>query len=137
MSKSLFFYFKPLSKKEGEEQIDKVEAILSDPNGPLSQEVPALAIAEANKDVLAAMKYFEPKKKGPYIKINPEYKAKIAKYAIENGNCAAARKFGKLLEKPLNESTVLSWVVIYKKELECKRKIGETVPDVSVLPQSK
>ena len=137
MSKSLFSYFKPLSKKEGEEQIDKVEAILPDPNGPLSQEVPALAIAEANKDVLTAMKYVEPKKKGPYIKISPEYKAKIAKYAIENGNCAAARKFGKSLEKPLNESTVRSWVVIYKKELEYKRKIGETVPDVSVLPQSK
>ena len=64
MSKSLFFYFKPLSKKKGEEQIDKVEAILSDPNGPLSQEVPALAIAEANKDVLAAMKYVEPRKRG-------------------------------------------------------------------------
>ena len=51
MSKLLFSYFKPLSKKEGEEQIDKVEAILPDPNGPLSQEVPPLVIAEANKDV--------------------------------------------------------------------------------------
>ena len=124
MSKSLFSYFKPLSKKETEEQIDKVEAMLPDPNGPLSKEVPPLAIAEANKDVL--VQYVEPKKKGPYIKISPECKAKIAKYAIENGNCAAARKFGKSLQKPLNESTVRSWVVIYKKELERKRKIGET-----------
>ena len=63
MSKSLFSYFKPLSKKEGEELIDKVEVILPDPNGPLSQEVPPPAIAEANKDVLAAMQYVEPKKK--------------------------------------------------------------------------
>ena len=110
---------------------------MPDPNGPLSQEVPPLANAEANKDVLAAMKYVEPKKKGPYIKISPECKARIAKYAIENGNCTAARKFGKSLEKPMNESTVHSWVVIYKKELECKRKIGETILNVSVLPQSK
>ena len=76
MSKSLFSYFKPLSKKEGEELIDKVEVILPDPNGPLSQEVPPPVIAEANKDVLAAMQYVEPKKKGPYIKISPECKAK-------------------------------------------------------------
>ena len=68
MSKS---YFKPLDKKEREEQIDKVEAILPDPNGPLSQEVPPPAIAEANKDVLAAM-YVEPKKKGPYIKMRKQ-----------------------------------------------------------------
>ena len=66
MSKSLFSYFKPLHKKEGEMQINKVEAILPDLNGPLLQEVPPRAIAEANKDVLAAMKYVEPKKKGPY-----------------------------------------------------------------------
>ena len=122
MSKSLFSYFKPLSKKEGEEQINKVEAILPDPNGPLSQEVPPPAIAEANKDILAAMQYA--KKKGLYIKLSPECETKISKYAIENGNCATARKFGKSLEKPLNESMVRSWVTIYKKELERKRKIG-------------
>ena len=79
MSKSLFSYFKPLSKKEGEEQIDKVEAILPDPNGLLSQEVPPPAIAEVNKDVLTAMQHVQPKKKGPYIKISPECKAKIVK----------------------------------------------------------
>ena len=137
MSKLLFSYFKPLSKKQGEEQINKVEAILPDPNGPLSQEVPPLAITEVNKDVLAAMQYVEPRKKGPYIKVSPECKVKIAKYTIANGNCTAARKFGKSLEKPLNESTVHSWVVIYKKELKRKRKIEETIPYVSVLPQSK
>lgn len=54
-------------------------------------------------------------RKGPYIKLNPECKAKVAKCAIE----------------------VHSWVAIYKKELEHKRKIGGTVPDVSVLPPSK
>ena len=122
MSKSLFSYFKQLSKKEGEEQIDKVEAILPYQNGPLSQEVPPPAIAEANKDVLTAMQHVQPKKKGPYIKVSPKCKAKIAKYVIENGNCATARKYGKSLEKPLNESTVHSWVAIHKKELERKKE---------------
>lgn len=63
MSKSLFSYFKPLSKKEGEEKIDKVEAILPDPHGLLSQEVPPPAIVEANKDVLAAMQHVQSKKR--------------------------------------------------------------------------
>lgn len=114
MSESLFCYFKPLNKKEGEEQIDIVEAILPHPNGSLSQEVPPPATAEANKEA-----------------------QKITKYAIKNGNCSATRKFGKSLEKLLNESTVCYWVAIYKKELERRRKTGETVPDVSVLLQSK
>ena len=79
------------------------------------------------------------KKKGSYIKITPEEKAKIARYTIENGNCAAARKFSKHsdLDKTLGESTVRSWVAIYKKELERKRRMGETVPEITVLPQAK
>ena len=50
--------------------MNKVEAILPDPNGPLSQEVPPLEIAEVNKDLLAAVQYVKPKKKGPYIKMS-------------------------------------------------------------------
>ena len=61
----------------------------------------------------------------------------IAKYTIENGNCAAARKFSAPLDKPINESSVCSWVVAYKKELRRKRRIGEALPDVQVLPECK
>lgn len=75
--------------------------------------------------------------KGPYAKFTPEFKAKIAKYAIENGNCAAARKFSAPLDKPINETSVCSWVVAYKKELKRRRRIGEALPDVKVLPQCK
>ena len=75
--------------------------------------------------------------KEPYAKFTPEFKAKIAKYAIENGNCAAAQKFSAPLDKPINESTVHSWVVAYKKELKRKRRIGKTCPDVEVLPLCK
>ena len=72
-------------------------------------EVTPLPIAEANKDALAAMRYVEPKKN---IKISPECKAKITKYTIKNSNCATAKKLGKSLGKPLNETTIHSWVVI-------------------------
>ena len=41
------------------------------------------------------------------------------------------------MEKELNESTVRYWVSSYKKELERKRKLGETVPDVKMLPVAK
>lgn len=53
---------------------------------------------------------------------------------IENGNCAAARKFSAPLDKPIYESSVRAWVVAHKKELKRKRRIGETFPDVEVLP---
>ena len=32
---------------------------------------------------------------------------------------------------------VWSWVAIYKKELERKQRMGETVPEITVLPQAK
>ena len=129
-SKSILDYF----------QKSTVKSALPDPKGPLAEEVHSSLIAAANKDVLDILeKPVASKKKGSYIKITPEEKAKIARYAIENGNCAAARKFSKHgdLDKTLGESTVRSWVAIYKKELERKRRMGETVPEITVLPQAK
>ena len=68
----------------------------------------------------------EPQKKGPYIKVTPEYKAKVAKFTSINGNSVTARKYSELLGKNLNESTVRLWVKNYKLELERKRKAGWT-----------
>ena len=49
--------------------------------------VPTASIAEANKEVLkAAAEAKEPQKKGPYIKVTPEYKAKVVKFVSNNGN---------------------------------------------------
>ena len=130
-SKSILDYF----------QKSTVKPALPDPKGPLSEEVHSSLISAANKDVLDILEkpVASKKKKGSYIKITPEEKAKIARYAIENGNCAAARKFSKHgdSDKTLGESTVRSWVAIYKKELECKRRMGEIVPEITVLPQAK
>ena len=32
---------------------------------------------------------------------------------------------------------VRQWVLLYKKELEGKRKIGEIMPEITILPQAK
>ena len=52
-----------------------------------------------------------------------DYKAKIAKYALENDKCAAARKYYNSSEpkKSLNKSTVCSWVTKYKEKWTKKR----------------
>ena len=47
------------------------EAALPDPKGPLSNEVPSVSIAEANKEVLKNLNENQAKK-GPYIKVTPE-----------------------------------------------------------------
>ena len=97
----------------------RIAVALPDPKGPLSDQVPSASIAEANKEVMKTIAVVdkEPQKKGPYLKVTPEYKAKVAKFVLINGNSVAARKYTKLLGRNLNESTVSSWVKNYKSEL--------------------
>ena len=129
---SLYKYFK---------RVD-IATSLPDPKGPLSDHVPTALIAEANKEVIKAVvkakeQAKEPQNKGPYLKVTPEYKAKVAQFASINGNSIPARKYVKLLRKNLNESTVRLWVKNYKLELERKGKAGDVNPDVQVLPTAK
>ena len=115
-----------------------ISASLPDPKGPLSDHLPTASIAEANREVLKAVaEAKEPRNKGPYIKVTPECKAQVAKFASINGNSVAARKYTKILGKKLNKSTVHLWVKNYKLELERKRKAGDIEPDVQVLPTAK
>jgi len=73
----------------------------------MSGEVPPGTIIEANNEVLKAISNQSvPKKKGPYIKVTPQCTAKIAKYTMEHGNSAAARKYTGEVKENLNESTV-------------------------------
>jgi len=89
---SLYKYFK---------RVD-VSASLPDLKGPLSNYIPTISIAEANKEVLKVIaKVKEPQKKGSSIKVTPEYKAKVAKLVSSHGNSIAARKYSKLLGKDL------------------------------------
>ena len=92
------------------------------------------SIAEGNKEIVQVITTDEtPQKKGPYLKVIPECKAKIAKFA----SIVAARKYSKLVGKSLNESTVHSWVKTYKLQLEHKRKAGDIDTDIEVLPMAK
>ena len=51
-----------------------------------------MPVVEANKEVLKAVaKAKELQKKRPYIKLIPEYKAKVAKFASINGNSYSKR----------------------------------------------
>ena len=79
----LYTYFK---KKTG-------NPLLPDVKGQLSTVVPSSYISEANKEVSEATKKLE--KRGPYMKLTPEKKADIGKYAAENGIVSAVRRFSK------------------------------------------
>ena len=82
--KSLYHYFKSNSP-------------LPCPNGPLSREVPAIAISEANKEVTKVLKDSEDKdgvkRRGAYQKYTPKDKAIIGNYAVMHGTSAALRHF--------------------------------------------
>ena len=61
----------------------KRTSLAPDPKGPLSQEVPSTSIIEANKEVKKVIDQPPKKRKGStYIKVTPEVKAKIAKFAV-------------------------------------------------------
>ena len=105
---------------------------MPDPRGPLSNVISLAIIVATNNEVYKVLESrldrsltCEPsEKRGAYNKYTPEFKATTAKYAIENGNSRAARKFSTT-DMAINESTIRSWVATYKKELERKRKAGE------------
>ena len=126
---SLYTYFK---KKTG----DPTSNHLPDEKGTLSKIVPTSYISEANKEVSAATSILG--KRSPYLKLTPEKKADIGKYAAENGITSAVRCFSKDLEpgETLKETTVHGWKVKYLLELK-KRKCegGELV--VKTLPVAK
>ena len=60
------------------------------------------------------------RKRGTYQNYSPEVRAKIARYAVENGIANAARKFSKDLGGSVNKSTVRS---IKSSYLKARRKI--------------
>ena len=60
--------------------------------------------------------FFRETKRGQYSDYSPEQRLKIARYAIENGNSAAARHFSRALGKSLNEGTVRGMKASYLKQ---------------------
>ena len=89
---ALLRYFKP------------VNGHLPDPSGPLSADVPPSAIRQANLDVLSVEKQdvsAKTRARGSYGRLTAEQRAQIGKYASENGNAAAVRRFSKTLDRVL------------------------------------
>ena len=102
--KSLYQYFRK-------------ESPLPSPKGPLSREVPAGAISEANKEVTKVLKDSEDKdgvksrgtgSRGTYQRYTPKDKATIGNYAAMHGTSAALRHF-KSKFPDLKYTTICEW----------------------------
>lgn len=89
---------------------------LPDPNEEKS-EVEANSLQAAN-DAVDAILFKTPtkRKRGEYASYDDETRAKIARYAVDNGVAKAARKFSGQLEHKVSESTVRSMRDIYIKQ---------------------
>ena len=114
---ALLRFFHPVGKEKQE----------FDPNGPLSIHVPSRVISSINeeprKDISSA-----PKCRGEYTKMKQEEKAKVAKYASENGVAKALRHFK---EMNLKETSVRDLKKLYEKELKSMR--GSMTPGTSLV----
>ena len=82
-------------------------------------------ICQANNEVDAVLKENtgeHGRKRKPYMKISDELRAKVGKFAAEQGNAAAVCKFSQEFESPLSESMVRSLKKAYLMELRRKRE---------------
>lgn len=106
--------------------------------GPLSRTIPSSAIAAANKEVRRVIEESsKSKKRGPYKRYTPGDRAKIGRFASENGVMAAVRKFSQEYER-INESTVRNFKKAYHEERSRKRKAGEDAAEtVNEVPPKK
>ena len=79
-------------------------------------------------------------KRKPCKKNSDTLWAKVGKYALENGNAAASRKFRKEFDSPLSENTVRSLKNSYTTALESKKRSVTVITDdtaLSGLPPKK
>ena len=105
---------------------------LPNPEGPLSDRMPPAAIYSPNKEVQDLVikgdhsnSSSHSRKRGPYLSYTEEEKARIAKRAAEFGVTNTLRYFNKeFVNRPLKESTVRTWMTVYKKELASRVKLG-------------
>jgi hypothetical protein len=75
-------------------------------------------VEAANSSVNKALELQKERKRGAYTAYSSSTRAKIGKFAAENGNKAAVAKFTKELGKPVNESTVRSLKTCYLNALK-------------------
>ena len=114
-------------------KVEKRGPPLPDPCGSLNQQLSSSVIEEANKEVTAVLSA----KRHPYLKISPEQKAIIARYAANHGIVKAIRQFSKDFPKDsLKESTIREWKKTYLKELSSRRKANKDMT-IEKLPEKK
>ena len=125
---SILHYFKPdsVSRSDG----------LPNPFGSLSTRIPPAAIASANEQVQEAQKEKARSKRGPYHKFSAVMRARIGRYASENGVAAAARRYSREIKVTINESTVRGIRRTYLTELNGKRA-GDDDFAIGGLPTKK
>ena len=124
----------------------KKSTVLPNPEGRLSDHMPAAAIVSANKQVadLVVLQTDEAnqseckKKRGHYLSYTDEEKLKIGKRAAEFGVTNTMRHFKKQFsDRPLKESTVRTWMNAYKTELARRVKLDEQSLTIEKLPSKK
>ena len=106
--------------------------------GSLNKLVPSTLIVEANKEVSERIVKCKDGTRASYLKVTPEMKAKVGKYAAENGIVSAIRKFSQQFPPDsLKESTVHVWKQLYLRELQRLRREGKEMACLKVLPMVK
>ena len=95
------------------------------PSGLLNQQLSSTTIEEANKEVTVVL-CTDPAKCQPYLKISPEQKGIIGRYAANHGIVNAIRQFSKdFPENSLKESTIRGCKKAYLKELSSWKRAGK------------
>lgn len=81
----------------------------------------------------------ESRKRKKYGNYSGELRAKIARYAIDHGNTAAARHFSSTLDAKINESTVRGMKSAYEKmrKINEKMKIATTITSIPKSPRGR
>ena len=117
---------------------------LPSPNGPLSREVPAIAISKANKDIARVLKDSKDedgvKKQGTYQKYTPKDKGTIGNYAVMHGTSTVLHHF-KNKFPDLKYANVCKWrkaiIVAAWKDLKVLTKLeGKKRWRPAILPEN-
>ena len=98
---------------------------LPSPTGHLSSSVSPVSIKAANEAARESALTPTSKSRGTHAKYTPTQQAMIGEYASIHGNLAAVRPSTKKLGVEVKESSVRTWKVKYRAEIEWKKRGGD------------
>ena len=99
-----------------------------------TQEESGLGIVEYNSTMSSVSELCDPtttkkrRQRGTYTHYTPSDRAKIGKYALENGNLKAMRHFSASSYPDIKESTIRNFKRAYKERLDSERKQQNPAP---------